>query len=237
MKIIRCKSFKEIILACLTTSFCANLCIYSGNPHVGYTLVSQRRPIQLYGTCNLSLQGINPKWMVCYDLITNEQGKFFCKVAHSVEFEFLKGTVDNYVMKKYDILAMEHLNPFYKELHFDLPTSVLQVVKADFRRRQHDSSLRFMVEANVNFVDEINRATFYVLSMNELNSNQNMSNLKGHEKVISDYISKLNKNMCETFKHNYIGNIFVFLKDGFAVDTIEFKNTDILIEISDLTVS
>jgi len=60
-----------MILACLTTSFCTNLCLYSGDPQIGYTLISQKRPIQLYGTSNISLLGITPKWIICYDLIEN----------------------------------------------------------------------------------------------------------------------------------------------------------------------
>jgi hypothetical protein len=71
-KLRECKSFREVILSCLITSFSANLCKFSGSLDVGYTVVSQRRPIQIYGTSNLSLLGIKSDWIMCYDLYTSE---------------------------------------------------------------------------------------------------------------------------------------------------------------------
>ena len=57
-KIKKCSNFREIVMSCLITSFSSNLCKYSGNPHLGYTIVNQKRPVQIYGTSNLSLLGI-----------------------------------------------------------------------------------------------------------------------------------------------------------------------------------
>jgi hypothetical protein len=65
------KDFEDRILACLSTSFCANICLYSGNPYIGYTYIAKQRPVTIYGTSTLSLQGICPKWIVCYDLYEN----------------------------------------------------------------------------------------------------------------------------------------------------------------------
>ena len=49
---------------------------------MGYTIVSQRRPIQIYGTSTLSLQGINPKWIICYDLNTSILANYMVKSLH-----------------------------------------------------------------------------------------------------------------------------------------------------------
>jgi hypothetical protein len=66
-------------MSCLLSSFCQNLCLYSGNSIIGYTLINQKLPIQIYGSSFLALQGINPKWIVCYDII--KTSNTFCKLA------------------------------------------------------------------------------------------------------------------------------------------------------------
>lgn len=91
-KLRYCGSYKEILLLALVTSFVPNLCRYSGNPEIGYTLVSQRRPIQIYGSSALSLLGLNadsPNWILAYDLYTNEKGRFYCKIAQEIDIGFL----------------------------------------------------------------------------------------------------------------------------------------------------
>ena len=45
-------------MACLITSFVPNLCLYSEDPQIGYTLINQQRPIAVYGTSTLSLVGL-----------------------------------------------------------------------------------------------------------------------------------------------------------------------------------
>lgn len=53
MKLRECKNFREVVLSCLITSFSANICKFSKNSHLGYTMVSQRKPLRIYGTSNL----------------------------------------------------------------------------------------------------------------------------------------------------------------------------------------
>ena len=84
----------------MVTSFCVNLCLYSNNSRVGYTLVLQKKPVSIYGTSTLAQQGLTPKWIVCYDLKTNEKGSTFCTIAHEVDLAFLKLTVDNLVFER-----------------------------------------------------------------------------------------------------------------------------------------
>ena len=86
VKLNKKQNLEDRILACLSSSFCANICLYSGNTYIGYTYIAKERPVALYGTSSLSLQGINPKWIVCYDLFENKEGKLFCKVANEITF-------------------------------------------------------------------------------------------------------------------------------------------------------
>jgi hypothetical protein len=80
---------------------------------VGYTIVNQRRPIQIYGTSNLSLLGIKADWIICYDLYTNEENRFFCKVAHKIEYDFMKKHIDKLIWKRFEIEDIQKSNPFY----------------------------------------------------------------------------------------------------------------------------
>lgn len=86
--------------------------------------MSHQTTVQLYGITTLSLQGINPKWIVCYDLYTNNKGQTFCKVAHQVDFSFLENHVNSYILKTYDVMKLEKENPFYKCIEKNLPTLV-----------------------------------------------------------------------------------------------------------------
>ena len=97
LKLKYCKDVDDVILSCMVTSFSVNLCLYSNNPRVGYTLVLQKKTVNIYGTSTLAQQGLFPKWMVCYDLKTNDKNVTYCTIAHEVNFDFLKRTVENYV--------------------------------------------------------------------------------------------------------------------------------------------
>ena len=96
---LNCRSFKDILLSCLITSFAANLCLYSNNERIGYTLIAQEKPIQIYGTSTLSLQGIHPKWIISYDFYENDKGSAYCKVAHAVDYEFVMENVTPFIVK------------------------------------------------------------------------------------------------------------------------------------------
>jgi hypothetical protein len=73
-KLRYCKSYNDILLLSLVTSFVPNICRYSGNPEIGYTLISQSRPIQIYGSSSISIIGLtvdSPSWILAYDLYTS----------------------------------------------------------------------------------------------------------------------------------------------------------------------
>lgn len=117
-KIEKCNSFRDMVLSCLITSFSPNLCKFSGNPHIGYTLVNQRKPVQIYGTSNLSLLGIEADWIICYDLYTNQLGRLYCKVAHKVSYDFIKNHTSSYIQKIFRINDIQQKNPFYEQMKY-----------------------------------------------------------------------------------------------------------------------
>jgi hypothetical protein len=127
-----------MVLSCLVTSFSPNLCKYSGNPHIGYTLVNQQRPVQIYGTSNLSLLGIQADWIICYDLYTNELGRLYCKAAHRVAFEFIKDHIDPFIQERFQVQCIQDSNPFYRQLRYSLPTAVIAQIKGEFNRSYRD---------------------------------------------------------------------------------------------------
>ena len=87
-----------MIVSCLVTSFSPNLCKYSGNPQIGFTLVNQRKPVKIFDSSNISLLGIEADWIICYEL-TNEMGRLYCKVAQKISYEFIQNHVDNFIKK------------------------------------------------------------------------------------------------------------------------------------------
>jgi hypothetical protein len=147
----------------LVTSFSPNLCKYSGNPHIGYTLVNQKRPVQIYGTSNLSLLGIEADWIICYDLYTNELGRLYCKVAHRVSYDFIKNHTDKYIQERFNIQKIQNKNPFYEQIKYPLPTNILGQIRAEFSRGYRDEQLYFLQETFPVINEEKNEITFYVL--------------------------------------------------------------------------
>lgn len=115
-KLRYCTTYNEVILLALASSFVPNLCRYSGNPEIGYTLVSQRKSIQIYGSSSVSLVGLtakSPEWILAYDLYTSERGKFFCKIAQPIDIDFLSNIMNNYAWKKYEMVKNKDINPYY----------------------------------------------------------------------------------------------------------------------------
>lgn len=92
---------KDLILACILPSFCEELCLYSGNGKIGYTSIKREIPLQIYGTSFLSLQGINPKWIVSFDVF--KTSNMFCRLAQAVRFDLLREAVPPRLFKRYKI--------------------------------------------------------------------------------------------------------------------------------------
>ncbi len=153
-----------MVLSCLITSFSPNLCKYSGNPNIGYTLVNQRRPVQIHSTSNLSLLGIEADWIICYDLYANDVGRLFCKAAHRVSFDFIKNHTNNFIQRRFNIEKIEEKNPFYLQLNYSLPTSILAQIRSEFRNIQRNEQLYFLDYTNPLFNEERNEISFFILT-------------------------------------------------------------------------
>lgn len=97
--------------------------------------------MQIYGTSNLSLLGIEADWIICYDLYTNEVGRLYCKVAHQVSFDFIKNHTDVFIQERFSIQQIQNKNPFYEQINYSLPTTVGRQIKADFSKGQKDQQL------------------------------------------------------------------------------------------------
>lgn len=118
------------------TSFAPYLCRFSGNPQIGYTLISQRRPIQIFETSNLSLLGIQADWIISYDFHTNKVGRYFCKIAHKVPFAFIQQHTDALIQERFQVQKIQDHNPFYERVSFSLPTSIIKQIKGAFYKGQ-----------------------------------------------------------------------------------------------------
>lgn len=74
---------------------------------------------------------------MAYDFYENKDGKLFCKVANEIDYEFLKNTVEDYVLDKYKIESLRTLNPFYKQIKFELETLILLKLKESYDMREY----------------------------------------------------------------------------------------------------
>lgn len=124
-KIDKFRSDKDLVTSCLLSSFCQNICLYSGDTAIGYTHVKTETPVQIYGTSFLSLQGLAPRWIVCYEIV--KTSKTFCKIGQAVNFKMLELSVQPQVFKKYKLDECEKFNPFYEIITKNPPTILLNV--------------------------------------------------------------------------------------------------------------
>ncbi len=162
-KIKKCKNYREIVLSCLISSFSPNLCKYSGNPELGFTLVNQRRPVQVFRTSNLSLLGIEADWIICYDLYTNSAGRLNCRVAHKVSFDFIKNHCNSFIQERFQIQKIQDKNPFYQKIYYSLPTSIIKHIKGAYCKGQRNENIKFLQETYPIFREEHNEVTFFIL--------------------------------------------------------------------------
>ena len=122
----------------MITSFATNICLYSNNPYIGYTFISQELTVQLYGTTTLSLEGKTPKWIVCQDLFTNQYNQTYCKVAHGISYKFMETHINSYIFQEYKLKEIEKKNPYYKYIKKELPTLIYLEVAEDYRRKGYE---------------------------------------------------------------------------------------------------
>lgn len=61
----------DAILRCFLSSYYPDICVYNGNPYVGYTMVKNHQVLRIYGTCSLSVLNSFPKYIICADLYSS----------------------------------------------------------------------------------------------------------------------------------------------------------------------
>jgi len=65
-------------------------------------------------------------------------GKLFCKVAHAITFDFMKKHIDRYIWQMFKVSEIQKLNPFYRELRYNVPTKILQQLRSDYYQSETD---------------------------------------------------------------------------------------------------
>lgn len=55
-------------MICLLKSYFLNLCLYSGDPDIGYVMLYKKTFINIHKSSLLKVQGITPKWIICTEI-------------------------------------------------------------------------------------------------------------------------------------------------------------------------
>ncbi len=71
-KALTYKERDQRILSCLTTSFAANLCRYSGHQKIGYIDMNTEKVLSLFPTSSLSIISKHPDWILAYEYFQNK---------------------------------------------------------------------------------------------------------------------------------------------------------------------
>jgi len=62
----------------------------------------------------------------------------YCKIANSIDFEFLKNHTNKYILNKFKILEAEKSNPYYEKISMQVPSLVFLNILNDYQRRNFD---------------------------------------------------------------------------------------------------
>lgn len=62
----------------------------------------------------------------------------YCKIANSIDFNFLKNNTNKYILNKFNIINSEKTNPYYEKVVKKLPTLVFLNILNDYQRRFFD---------------------------------------------------------------------------------------------------
>ncbi|CAD8146502.1 unnamed protein product [Paramecium octaurelia] len=107
----------ECVMTCFLTAFYPDLCVYNGNPYIGYTFLKSKRNVRIYGSSTLSLLNHFPKYIICSDLYSSDYFDF-CRVAQEVKIEKLKEIlkpsqieeIENFVPDKYQYQQLRNVS-------------------------------------------------------------------------------------------------------------------------------
>ena len=82
----------------------------------------------------------------------------YCKIANSIDFEFLKTHTNKYILKKFKILEAEKSNPYYEKISMHVPSLVFLNILNDYQRRNFDDlkAISFLQNYSINFYEDRN---------------------------------------------------------------------------------
>lgn len=214
-------SDEDLILSCLVTSFCQNLCLFSGDAQIGYTLVAAKQPVQIYGSSFLALQGLTPRWILCYDII--KTSNTYCRIAQEVDFDMLKCCVSREMFRKYGLANCENFNPFYVSMEKPVPTVVLKALQE--KKSENDASTPWLLDNNIVFDRDRNKVRLFVLQ-------ENAHLLREFE----DYLKKTNTYLLEKdFVHNYLGSITAVVGPGCKIKELHLSNNFFSVKLCNIS--
>jgi hypothetical protein len=82
----------------------------------------------------------------------------YCKIANSIDFEFLKNHTNKYILNKFKILEAEKSNPYYEKISMQVPSLVFLNILNDYQRRNFDDlkAISFLQNYSINFYEDRN---------------------------------------------------------------------------------
>ena len=124
-------NFKIKILKCFLSSCFQNLCVYSTNEEIGYTLIREYLPLKIHDQTSFKLHQNFPKWIFCINISNSDNlnSGSLARIASKCEISWIEETVpkkflDYYNIKNYDTV------PVYNSVVFEnVPNFYLKALK------------------------------------------------------------------------------------------------------------
>ena len=112
------------ILKCFLSSYFQNICVYSNNEDIGYTLIREMINVNLDKSTSLVLNQNFTKWIFCLEITKSEKTK--SKIASYCDIDWIKEVVPSSFLEYYNIINYD-INPVYKELKcMRIPTVLIK---------------------------------------------------------------------------------------------------------------
>jgi len=134
------------ILKCFLKGYFMNLCYYSGNPNLGYTLLRHTQNIKIHLASSLYLQGaLNHQWIIATDI--SKHRYLHTKVASFVDFNWIEEMIPQEHRKAFNLENLE-MKPFYKR---HLIPGISTAILLNFKNVSHSRIQALIDHKNVFF--------------------------------------------------------------------------------------
>lgn len=112
---------------CILGAYFQNICIFSGEPKLGYTLLNHNINLKIYGSSCLTLQGIYPKWIICAEIFKSQNNCNFARLAMGVDIDMFKNVIPKKFLDQYNLYDIDKKDePIYKKIERkNLPSTIL----------------------------------------------------------------------------------------------------------------